>query len=137
MRKIILLLAAGLLLLAGCSDIVQQENDTDSSSGGTAGAFLRVTAETEGFAAQAKEASARTALPTIDESAVTDSFTYTLKGTKEGGSEETLVSGKSLEYFPNGNGHRAQHQVEHEKQQDTRRQQKKQGPDRTFHGSRR
>ena len=96
MRKIILLLAAGLLLLAGCSNIVQQENDTDSSSGGTAGAFLRVTAETEGFAARKEEASARTALPTIDGSAVTDSFTYTLKGTKEGGSEETLVSGVSL-----------------------------------------
>ena len=96
MRKIILLLAAGLLLLAGCSDIVQQENDTDSSSGGAAGAFLRVTAETEGFGARKEEASARTALPTIDGSAVTDSFTYTLKGTKEGGSEETLVSGVSL-----------------------------------------
>ena len=96
MRKIILLLAAGLLLLAGCSNIVQQENDTDSSSGGAAGAFLRVTAETEGFGARKEEASARTALPTIDESAVTDSFTYTLKGTKEGGSEETLVSGVSL-----------------------------------------
>ena len=96
MRKIILLLAAGLLLLAGCSDIVQQENDTDSSSGGAAGAFLRVTAETEGFAARKEEASARTALPTIDESTVTDLFTYTLKGTKEGGSEETLVSGVSL-----------------------------------------
>ena len=96
MRKIILLLAAGLLLLAGCSNIVQQENDTDSSSGGAAGAFLRVTAETEGFAARKEEASARTALPTIDESTVTDSFTYTLKGTKEGGSEETLVSGVSL-----------------------------------------
>ncbi len=96
MRKIILLLAAGLLLLAGCSNIVQQENDTDPSSGGAAGAFLRVTAETEGFAARKEEASARTALPTIDESTVTDSFTYTLKGTKEGGSEETLVSGVSL-----------------------------------------
>jgi surface protein len=96
MRKIILLLAAGLLLLAGCSNIVQQENDTDSSSGGAAGAFLRVTAETEGFGAREEEASARTALPTIDGSAVTDSFTYTLKGTKEGGSEETLVSGVSL-----------------------------------------
>ena len=73
MRKIILLLAAGLLLLAGCSNIVQQENDTDSSSGGAAGAFLRVTAETEGFAGRKEEASARTALPTIDGSAVTDS----------------------------------------------------------------
>ena len=96
MRKIILLLAAGLLLLAGCSDIVQQENDSASSSGGAAGAFLRVTAETEGFGARKEEASARTALPTIDKSAVTDSFAYTLKGTKEGGSEETLVSGVSL-----------------------------------------
>ena len=97
MRKIMLFLASLVFLLAGCSNIVQQENDSDPSSGGAAGAFLRVTAETEGFGARKEDASARTALPTIDSLTVEDSFTCTLKGTKEGGSEETLVSGVSFE----------------------------------------